>query len=170
MKWCNARSEKEGLTPVCYTSGDLATVYRTGQAAFVNWSANGYRLPTEAEWEFAARGGVNSHGSVYSGSNNIDEVAWYYNNSSNNSHPVATKMANELGVYDMSGNVREWCWDLYDVYSELAQSDPRGPSGGSASRVNRGSCFVLFDCRITLRFNDYPDRHTYTLGFRCARK
>ena len=92
-----------------------------------------FRLPTEAEWEYAARGGNRSRGYKYSGSNNRDEVAWYYSNSGNEPHAVATKKANELGIYDMSGNVCEWCSDWYgeDYYSSSPQVNPTGPSSGS---------------------------------------
>ena len=96
-----------------------------------------FRLPTEAEWEFACRGGNNSRGYKYSGSNYIDNVAWYYDNSGKKTHSVATKSPNELGIYDMSGNVSEWCADWYGDYSSGAQTNPKGPYGGS-HRVSRG--------------------------------
>ncbi|MCQ2344831.1 MAG: formylglycine-generating enzyme family protein [Paludibacteraceae bacterium] len=98
-----------------------------------------FALPTEAQWEFAARGGNKSRGYEYSGSNNIDDVAWYWDNSSQQTHPVGSKQANELGLYNMSGNVYEWCadWYDYDYYSSSPQTDPVGPSTGSF-RVLRG--------------------------------
>lgn len=99
-----------------------------------------FRLPTEAQWEYAARGGNKSKGYIYSGSNTIDDVAWYYSNSSFTTHPVKTKAPNELGIYDMTGNVWEWCSDWYGSYSSAAQTDPTGPSTGS-SRVGRGGCW-----------------------------
>ena len=102
-----------------------------------NWTANGYRLPTEMEWQFAARGGNQSHGYTYSGSNTVGDVAWYYSNSGSTTHTVGTKAANELGIFDMTGNVWEWVWDIYGDYPGDAQTDPHGATSGS-NRVYRG--------------------------------
>lgn len=126
-----------------------------------------FRLPTEAEWEFAARGGKKSKGYQYSGSDNIDEVAWYKNNSSGESHPVKTKKPNELGFYDMSGNVWEWCQDWYDKYNNKSQTNPSGPAGGSY-RVIRGSGWFndAGGCRLSCRRYYTPGRTGYVLGFR----
>ena len=118
VKWCNAKSEMEGLAPVYSYNG---TVLRTGGWQILGSSAtdnivndankNGYRLPTIREWEWAARGGISTKGYTYSGGNDVDLVAWYSSNSGNATHAVATKAPNELGIYDMSGNATEWCWD-----------------------------------------------------------
>ncbi len=126
-------------------------------------------LPTEAQWEFAARGGVKSRGYEYSGSNNIDEVAWYDVNSGGLTHLVGQKKPNELGIYDMSGNVWEWCHDWYDGYPSGSVTDPRGPSSGS-NRVFRGGSWRINAglCRSAYRDNNDPSYRIITLGFRVA--
>ncbi len=126
-----------------------------------------FRLPTEAEWEYAARGGNKSKGYKYSGSNDIDEVAWYDGNSGSQPHPVGTKKPNELGIYDMSGNVLEWCNDWYGDYTLTPANNPTGPSSGSL-RVIRGGCWVndAWDCRVSFRYRFYPDDRDYFMGFR----
>ena len=132
-----------------------------------NYTGRNFRLPTEAEWEFAARGGNYSCHYKYSGSNNIGDVAWYYNNSDSRTHPVGTKQANELGLYDMSGNVCEWCSDWYGSYSSYSQNDPTGPNSGSY-RVIRGGSWFNFDwgCRSSYRSDDSPGNRYYDLGLR----
>ncbi|MGN0033953.1 MAG: formylglycine-generating enzyme family protein [Candidatus Limimorpha sp.] len=128
-----------------------------------------FRLPTEAEWEYAARGGKNSCHYKYSGSNNIDDVAWYSSNSGETTHPVGTKAANELGIYDMSGNVEEWCSDRYDSYSSGAQTDPRGPSSGSYRVLRGGSWFYNARCcRVSYRINGDPSNRYNYGGLRLA--
>lgn len=128
-----------------------------------------FRMPTEAEWEYAARGGNQSKGYIFSGSNTIGDVAWYDGNSGNKTHPVKTKTANELGLYDMSGNVFEWCSDRYGSYSATNQTNPTGPVSGS-DRVDRGGNLFNVDtvCRVAYRSSDAPGYRYYSLGLRLA--
>ena len=126
-----------------------------------------YRLPTEAEWEFAARGGNKSKGYLYSGSNEIDAVAWYDNNSHGEVHPVGAKAPNELGIYDMSGNVWEWCSDWFGAYSDESLTNPQGPSTGTA-RILRGGCWYTIPQMSRVSYRDYfapENRHAF-FGFR----
>ncbi|MCX6973942.1 MAG: SUMF1/EgtB/PvdO family nonheme iron enzyme [Verrucomicrobia bacterium] len=157
VKWSNARSEKEGLTPV-YRKGD-GTTYKTGEVApNVSASANGYRLPSEKEWEWAARGGVSSKGYTYSGSDTANEVAWTCENSyqSGTCKAVGTKAANELGIYDMSGNVWEWCEDV-------AYTSSRRFRGG-------GWDFYDVDAAVVSRGDgSFPGSRHSEVGFRLAR-
>ena len=126
-----------------------------------------FRLPTEAEWEFAARGGNNSNHYQYSGSNKLGDVAWYEGNSGDKTHVVATKQPNELGLYDMSGNVWEWCSDWLGNYSSSSLTNPTGPNSGSY-RVFRGGslCYDAWGCRSSLRYDSAPVSNRYDLGLR----
>lgn len=128
-----------------------------------------FRLPTEAEWEYAARGGNKSKGYKYAGGSSLDDVAWYYDNSGDRTHDVATKRANELGLYDMSGNVLEWCQDWYGDYSSGSQTNPKGPSSG-INRVFRGGGWLngARRCRVSDRSHFAPSNRLSNLGLRLA--
>ena len=134
-----------------------------------NLTGKNFRLPTEAEWEYAARGGNKSKGYKYSGSNTIDDVAWYKDNSGNGTHNVKTKLANELGIYDMSGNVWEWCQDWYGrkYYQNSSQTNPAGPTSGSR-RVLRGDSWRYASryCRVSYRYNSGSGHRYNDYGFR----
>lgn len=129
-----------------------------------------YRLPTEAEWEYAARGGIHSKGFQYAGSDNPDDVAWFYDNAVSKTHPVGLKKANELGIFDMSGNVWEWCSDWYGPYNSGGQSNPKGPPSGSYC-VLRGGSWNDYPhlCRVAYRFSNPPTVRSYSFGFRLSR-
>jgi len=155
VEFCNKKSEKEGLQK-CYSG--------SGKNITCNFNANGYRLPTEAEWEYAARGGNKSRDYTYSGSNSIGDVAWCSSNSGSKTHPVGKKQSNELGIYDMSGNVWEWCNDWYD--SNYYSSSPRNnPPGASVFRGGgwRGSAG---DGRVADRRYHNPASSSSSIGFR----
>ncbi len=162
VAFCNYLSERDSLTPVYNLSNWT-----------LNWRANGYRLPTEAEWEYAARGGQKSHGYKYAGSNNMDAVAWYDGNSKGKTHMVGQKQPNELGLYDMSGNVWEWCQDWYapGYYSKSSLDTPKGPASGR-SRVLRGGGWNNSDnhVRVSNRYFSYPDGTKGFYGFRLFKK
>ena len=178
IKYCNLRSMAEGFTPVYSISGSTDPVAwgsvpnydnSTWNDAICNWDADGYRLPTEAEWEYAARGATNTPDYLYSGSDDINEVAWYDANSGDKAHPVGSKAANGIGTYDMSGNLWEWCWDWYGSYSSSPQNNPKGPTSGSY-RLLRGGVWDgnATYCRVAYRYNTYP-YHSYSSGFRLCR-
>jgi len=141
--------------------------------AYCDWLAKktgkNYRLPTEAEWEYAARGGNNSSKYKYAGSNILDDVAWYHENSNNKTHPVGQKRPNELGLYDLSGNVWEWCQDWYGDYSNTIQTNPAGV-GSSSFRVSRGGTWnrPARNSRVTYRNSGFPTSRYSSLGFRLA--
>ena len=155
VKFCNKLSELEGKETVYIIDGENVNC---------DWKANGYRLLTEAEWEYCARANQET---LYSGSNNPNEVAWYSKNSGKETHPVGKKKPNGFGLYDMSGNVWEWCWDWWGDYSTENQSDPTGKSTGSY-RVGRGGGWGVDprDLRVSSRSRFGPAFRSYGLGFR----
>ena len=129
-----------------------------------------FRLPTEAEWEYAARGGNKSQGYTYAGSNNLNEVAWYCDNSNSKTHPVGQKKPNELGIYDMSGNVWEWCQDWYngDYYKNSPANNPTGPTSGTYRVLRGGSWnnYLAVYCRVAHRYYGTPSYRGFYYGFR----
>ncbi|MFO7914529.1 MAG: SUMF1/EgtB/PvdO family nonheme iron enzyme [Candidatus Krumholzibacteriales bacterium] len=182
IAWCNAYSEMEGLEPVYYTSPAQTEVYRSSLPVsyiyndYVDWSANGYRLPTEAEWEYAARyidGTMISSGGKHSGYNiyvNIEDCAWFYQNSVSGTHPVGELKPNSLGAHDMSGNVWELCWDIFGEYPSISQDNPHGPDEGT-DRVMRGGSWNGYAsyCQTSYRRRIRPRDSFYNIGFRVCR-
>jgi len=163
VAYCNWLSKKEKLTPV-YT--------KKGPNYACNFKANGYRLPTEAEWEYAAKGGKTSKKTKYSGGDEADKIAWHKSNSNGAPHTVGTKLPNELGIYDMSGNVWEWCWDWYnqDYYLIEAGNNPKGPEMGERRSVRGGSWDSKTGyLRPANRISTYPNKTHEFYGFRVAR-
>jgi formylglycine-generating enzyme len=198
VKWCNARSVQAGLTPCYYTDTGFTQVYTNGEKTniFANWTANGYRLPTEAEWEKAARGGLN--GQRFPWGNLIGESQANYSGDTNITYdlgpngynaigsvggtflatsPVGSFPPNGYGLYDMAGNVWEWCWDWYGTpYGQPTSTNPTGPTGPLSWRVVRGGNWDggadLARCAYRIApppYDAYPDDATGAVGFRCVR-
>jgi formylglycine-generating enzyme required for sulfatase activity len=194
VKWCNARSQKEGLVPCYYNEEGLATVYKSGTGTpYPKWDANGYRLPTEAEWEKAARGGASGHRFPWSDTDNITHSranywagysypydlsypAGFHPTFAAGGYPYTSPVGsfgtNGYGLYDMTGNVWEWCWDWWSdgYYSSSPGTDPRGPTSGSY-RVVRGGGWHSYagNCRSARRGSDSPGIRDAYLGFRSVR-
>lgn len=190
VKWCNARSEMEGRVPAYYTDASLTQVYKNGQVApYVNWNA-GYRLPTEAEWEKGARGGASGHRFPWSDIDTITHSQANYFSDSSFSYdvsptrgynptfndgvmpytsPVGSFAPNGYGLYDMAGNVWEWCWDWAGNYPSTPVTDPRGPDTGS-TRVGKGGNWNYYagHCRAAYRYGNVPTDSATNIGFRCA--
>ncbi|MEY3243168.1 MAG: hypothetical protein RIR11_4607 [Bacteroidota bacterium] len=160
VEYANWLSEREGRRTAMRISGSGDDDYE------IILLSNSYRLPTEAEWEYAARARSPFE---YAGSSDLDSVAWYDDNSDSRSHPVAEKKANAFGLYDMSGNVWEWCWDWYAEYNKNEILNPKGVEKG-VKRINRGGSwrYVMEDCNVRYRYYFPPVTSTYALGFRLS--
>lgn len=171
-EFCKATKRQMPQQPSFGWVDNYPMVNVTWQDAVDYAAWKGCRLPTEAEWEYAAKGGKESKGYIYSGSNNSDEIAWSYENAEKHPHPVGTKKPNELGIYDMSGNAWEWCQDNYQIfyYETSPATNPKGPDSG-LGKVNRGGCFAFDKTLLNVhhrRCSDPKSKGTGT-GFRLAR-
>jgi len=172
--YCNLLSIDEGLSP-CYSINASVNPSDWGaapdstdqvwDAVVCEWSNNGYRMLTEAEWEYAARGATNTPDYLYAGSDILNEVAYVYS-----AQPGGMKAPNGLGLYDMSGNVSEWCWDYRTSYPQSGQTNPTGPEEG-VGRIFRGGnwCDSAYNCRVSFRFAKYPGFSGYNTGVRLGR-
>lgn len=180
--FCNKLSSMVGLHP-CYKISETTNPDTWGEiptnsnalwnSVLWNTGADGFRLPTEAEWEFAARGADPEAAAwkyPYAGSSLIDEVAWFKDNSNSNSHQVGLKKATYSGIHDMSGNVYEWCWDWFSPIQTKDETNPTGPAAGT-TRVRRGGSWLNYarSCTVTYRNCDSPDIAYGNIGFRLAR-
>jgi formylglycine-generating enzyme required for sulfatase activity len=163
VAFCNQLSLIDGLEPVYHF---------TGTSVSADFAKSGWRLPNEAEWEYAARGGQYATGKRYAGSNSPDQAGWYHGNAKRRPQPVAAKAPNELGIYDLSGNVEEWCGDWYGLYSAGDQVDPVGPGTGTAKVVRGGSCAIA-DLYMRVDERDagkIDEEYANNCGFRVVRR
>jgi len=175
VEFCNKLSEKTGKEPYYNINKNKKDPNNKSEYDDIKWTvtinknAKGYRLLTEVEWEYAARAGQQTKGYEYSGSNKIDEVAWYDKNSGNKIHPVGEKKPNEIGIYDMSGNVWEWCYDWYDDYEKDKTENPQGTETGPDRVIRGGSWgYGASLCRVAGRSSSAPNGRDYDIGFRLA--